>query len=89
MGWDELADDAAKRTDEKLADREKQLLKDTSIDWAAIKPKIGSEEDYAKLMKVVDDATKKNESLGSVLKNLEALGTEGLALANTVRKLIV
>lgn len=89
MGWKDKAKDAADRTDKKLADREKQLIKDTSIDWAAMKPKLGSDEEYATLMKAVDEATQRNLTLGNLLTNLEALGQEGLALANKVRKLVV
>jgi hypothetical protein len=88
MGWDDLAGESADEANRKLADREKQLLVDTGISWDDMKPKIGSEEDYQKLMKVVGEATAKNESLGAFFERLEKLGTEGYALAKKVRDLI-
>ena len=75
-------------TDKELADVEIELLKKTSIDWQALRPKVNNPELYDKLISVVSEATKKNESLAQIKNRVKQLGKEGIALAKTVTKML-
>ena len=88
MGMGEIGDSVANNTNDALAEREKELISETTIDWNAMRPQIGSESDYQKLMDAVQKATDHNETVAAVVERLEKLGTEGLALAKKVRGLI-
>ena len=88
MGMDSIAKKSADVTDGILANREKELLSETSIDWEAMKPTIGSKADYEQLISVVAKATEHNESVGAVLDRLKKLGTDGIALAKKVKGLL-
>ena len=88
MGMRDRARESAKKTNQRLAQREKELLLETSIDWQAMRPEIGSDDDYQQLIAAVEEATQHNEMVGSVLERLEKLGSEGLKLAQKVRGLI-
>jgi hypothetical protein len=86
--FDDLANESANAADNALAAREAELLSQTTIDWAAMRPQIGSEEDYQILMAQVNEATARNETVGSVLRRLRDLGQSGVALAEKVRGLV-
>ncbi len=88
MSMRDRARDSARRTNERLAAREAELLAETTIDWEAMRPEIGSEEDYQRLMAAVSEATAHNETVGAVFDRLKALGANGIALAKKVRGLI-
>lgn len=88
MGMKKRARKSADRANRLLAEREAELLSKTTIDWEAMKPKLGSEEDGQTLMEVVAEATSHNETVGAVLSRLEQLGSDGVALAKKVRALI-
>lgn len=88
MGMNDRARESARRTDARLAEREAELLAETSIDWEAIKPRLASDDERRQLTDAVRQATEHNETVGSVCKRLENLGTEGMALAKKVRSLI-
>ena len=88
MGMGDRADRSVQKTNEALAERERKLLSETVVDWESMKPKLGSAEDYDRLMAAVAEATAKNESIGQLYERLESLGSEGFALAKKVRGLI-
>jgi len=88
MGMKKRARRSADRINKLLAEREAELLSETAIDWAAMKPKLSSEEDRQTLMSAVAEATAHNETVGAVLSRLEQLGSEGMTLAKKVRDLI-
>jgi biopolymer transport protein ExbD len=88
MGMDDIAKKSAEKADSALANREKELLSETSIDWEAMKPAIGSQADYDQLISVVAEATEHNENVGAALDRLKTLGSEGIALAKKVKSLL-
>lgn len=88
MGMMDRAKAAKQRTDQKLAEREKELLADTDVDWEAIAPRLSDPKEQEMLKKAVQEATDNNETVGAVLERLKKLGTEGTALAERVRKLL-
>jgi hypothetical protein len=88
-GMSKLAGKSAAKVDAKFAQREAQLIKDTSFDWDAIKPKLADEAEYAELMAVVQEATDNNESLGQLVGRLKDLGAGGLALVDKVKGFVV
>jgi len=88
MGMEKLGDKSAQKANEKLAAREAELLSQTTIDWEDLGAKLGSQEEYDRLMAAVGAATAQNETVGRVVERLKSLGTEGLALAEKVRGLI-
>jgi len=67
---------ASKETDEFLDEDLKALKKATSVDLEALRPKVTDTEAYDKLIKVVEEATQKNESLAQLKANIQALGSE-------------
>lgn len=88
MGMRDRARESAERTNQRLAEKERELISQTTIDWDAMKPQIGSESDYQRLMDAVQQSTDRNETVGAVIQRLEALGSEGIALAKKVRGII-
>lgn len=76
------------RTDAELSDEEAQVLLSTSVNWEDLRPKVADQEVYDKLIKVVNKATKNNESLAQLKNRLESLGKEGLKVAKKVADLI-
>lgn len=76
------------RTSEQLAAREKELLSKAAIDWESILPELPDPAEREALRRVVEEATSKNETVGDVIKRLTQVGTDGLALAERVRKLV-
>ncbi len=77
---------ASKETDEMLDDELKALQNATSVDLEALRPKVTDTEAYDKLIKVVKEATQKNESLAQLKANIQALGSEVLKVGKEVIK---
>jgi hypothetical protein len=75
---------ASKETDELLEEELKALKNATSTDLEALRPKVTDTEAYNKLIKVVEEATQKNESLAQLKANILALGSEVLKVSKEV-----
>ncbi len=88
-GMDDLAEDAAREVDKIFAKREAQLIADTTFNWESIKPELEDDAEYDRLMAVVKESTKKNESLGQLVTRLKGLAEGGVALAEKVKKFVV
>ncbi len=86
---DDLAADAAREVDEIFAEREAELLAETTFDWTSIKPEFTDEAEYNRLMEVVGEATDNNENLGQLVTRLKNLGASGIALAEKVKNFVV
>ncbi len=88
-GMDDLAEDAAREVDKIFAKREAQLIADTTFNWESIKPELEDDAEYDRLMAVVKESTKKNESLGQLVIRLKDLAEGGVALAEKVKNFVV
>ncbi len=88
-GMDDLAEDAAREVDKIFAKREAQLIADTTFNWESIKPELEDDAEYDRLMAVVKESTKKNESLGQLVTRLKDLAEGGVALAEKVKNFVV
>ncbi len=77
------------RIDAQLAEIERNLLADTALDWAAIRPELADQAEYERLMAVVNEATERNESIGQLVSRLKALGAGGADLLAKVKTFIV
>jgi len=62
---------------------------DTTFNWESIKPELEDDAEYDRLMAVVKESTKKNESLGQLVTRLKDLAEGGVALAEKVKKFVV
>lgn len=82
-----LGDQAFRQTDEELAEREAEVLLQTTIDWEELRPQIDGGEVYDQLIAEVQDATRKNEDLAQLKERIQTLGTEGIQMARKVIEL--
>ena len=85
--------DRARRTrqkiDQRFAEIENQLLADTTLDWEKLRPQLNSSVEYDRLIAIVEECTKKNESIGQLANRLRSLGTEGAKLLERVKGLLL
>ncbi|SYZ71892.1 hypothetical protein TRIP_C20007 [Candidatus Zixiibacteriota bacterium] len=79
-----LADETARQVDQMLSDDELELIKNTSINWESLKPKITNSETYTSLINAVQQSTKKNEDLAQLRARIENLGKDALKAARTL-----
>lgn len=79
---------AKNETDELLEPELKALKNATSTDLEALRPKVSNSEAYDKLIKVVKEATQKNESLAQLKANIQALGSEVLNVSKEMVDLL-
>ena len=86
--FDKIADEAADTVDKKLEQHELEVLTRTSIDWEALRPQVTDQDAFNRLMAAVNASTKNNESKAQLKNRLQALGTEGLAVAKRVASLV-
>ncbi len=73
-----------RKTDRELVDEELKLLLRTTIDWEILRPKVLDYAVYDQLIAEVNEATKRNESIGQLRSRLQRLGIDGLGLAKKV-----
>ena len=85
--FDRIADEAADAVDKVLADKELDVLSGTTVDWDTLRPQVTDKETFDKLIAAVNASTKSNESKAQLKSRLQALGTEGLAVAKRVASL--
>ncbi len=85
----DAGDKAFRKTDKELEEKELKLLLNTSIDWEAMRPEVHDRALYDQLIKVVDEATRNNDSLAQLKTRLETSGNEGIELARKVISLIL
>lgn len=76
-----------RRASEQSAEKARKLLDDEVSDIMAevariseLKPETADEETYEKLVSVVTEATRRNESIAAIKKNVEELGDSAVAL---------
>jgi hypothetical protein len=75
-------------TNQNLADDEFQLLLNTSIDWEQLRPKINDAVLYDELIRIVNDATRRNENLSQLKEKINSLGQQGVILTKQIMTLI-
>ena len=87
-GMGGLADEAAKKTDAALEQREAALLCGTAVDLAALRPQVTDKDSFDKLIAVVKDSTAKNESIAAFKQRVSDLGQAVVATAKRVAGLV-
>jgi hypothetical protein len=83
----EQAEEAAKRTDERLADEMRAVRDLTRPELESLRPKTADPQVYASLIKAVEEATARNESVADFKARVEKLGPAAVDLARQVLKL--
>lgn len=83
-----LGKSTVSRTDAELADTEAQVLQTTQVDWEALRPQVTGQDVYDQLIAAVKESTAQNENLAQLRARIEALGSEGVAFAKRVLKLL-
>ena len=76
------------RVNEELEDTELEVLRNSTIDWDALRPDVADSETYNKLIAEVNAATAANESLAALKARLVKLGAAGVAVAKKVISLV-
>ncbi len=87
MGWGDVGDDAAKKTDQELKDEELDILSGTTVDWDTLKPSGTDDETYNKLMAAVKEAQIRNEDIAQLQSRITSLGGEAVKLAKKLTSL--
>ena len=87
-GMDRLAEEAARKTDEALEQREAALLCRTAVDLAALRPQVSDKDSFDKLIAVVNDSTAKNESIAALKQRVSDLGQAVVSTAKKVAGLV-
>lgn len=83
-----LAHEAAEEVNEILADEEAILLARTRIDLESLRPQISDKQAYDRLIPVVRESIRKNESIAQLKARILALGKEVQKVAKEVIPLI-
>lgn len=81
-----IAKNARKKVEVTLFNREKQLLKASTLDWSSLKPSVTDQETYDRLMEAVKIATDRNESIAQLKDRITDLGSAALDLAGKMYK---
>lgn len=84
----ELAKQSKKKADEELADALQTVKGMTRADLESLRPKVSNQEEYARLITAVEEATARNESIADLKARIEKLGPAALDLAKEVSKLL-
>ena len=88
-GMMNLARKTKEQIDQEFAQRESELIANTTFNWEKIRPELSSDDEYNKLIAEVQAATSANESLGQLITRLQALGQGGVALVSKVKEFVV
>lgn len=80
--------EAAKRADELLENELEALKQATTTDLESLRPHVADEETYNKLIEVVEESTRNNESLAQLKERIEKLGEIGLSMAKRIIQLL-
>ena len=88
IDMEKAADTAAKKADEETAPVFKDLA-DEAAQYQKIFDdlKLKDAATYNKLIEIVNEATRKNEAIGSVIERVKSLGAAGIGLLETVENI--
>jgi len=85
---DDMADKAAKETDEELSDQEASMLKETGVTLEGLRPQVSDKASFDKLIEAVNAATANNESVAQLQNRLKSLGAGVVKVAKVVVDII-
>lgn len=80
----DIGNRAAQAANEALADRELELLKESEIDFEALRPKTTDPEVYDSLVKAVKESREANENIAQLGARIKTLGSAAIQLAKKV-----
>ena len=84
-GMGGLADETAKQTDAELKEEELKVLLDTNVNLEDLRPNVGDDATYTKLINAVKEATDKNKDIALLKKRVKALGKAGVDVFNKIK----
>lgn len=87
-GMGKISRTTREQVDEVLEDRELTVLKNTSVNLEALRPRISDKESFDKLIKAVQVSTGGNESIAQLKDRITALGKGVMAVAKEVAQLV-
>lgn len=73
-GMINLAKETRKKVDESMSVIEEQLIKETTVDMASLRPKITDKEAFDQLLAVVNEAKQRNYSMAELQEKIAVLG---------------
>jgi len=79
---DAIADDAAQKTDDKLADKISALTRMTDKEIKKLFPKAADAKKLVELMQIVKSAERRNKKIANIVKNSEKFAGIVLTLLN-------
>jgi len=85
---DDMADKAAKETDEELSAQEASMLKETGVNLEGLRPQVSDKASFDKLIEAVNAATANNESVAQLQNRLKTLGAGVVKVAKEVVDII-
>ena len=74
INFDEIAEDAAKKTDDELASKISSLTRMTDDEVKKLFPQTADVEKLKKLMQIVNSAEDRNNKINNIIANAEELG---------------
>ncbi len=80
--------EAAAETDESLKKQLSTLMAATKTDFEKLRPQITDQETYDRLIRVVREATEKNENIAQLVTRVKKLGKGAAGLAKKVATII-
>lgn len=83
-GMGKKAGETAKKVDAELAEREASLIRQTSVDLQALRPKVSDQASFDKLVQAVEASTRQNESVAAFQSRVASLGKDVVAVAKQV-----
>jgi hypothetical protein len=84
----EKAAESAANTDALLENELQALQEATRTNLEALRPKVSDPEAYKKLMDIVDQSSRANESIGQLKARIEQAGSQAIKLAKKVYGLL-
>ena len=84
----EKAKESMREAEEILEGELKALMDATTVELEKLRPNIGDEEIYNKLLNAVNEATTKNENLAQLQDRLKTLGTDIIRTAKKAASLL-
>jgi len=71
--WEEIRKNAKNKTDESFVSAVSSLTRLTDDEIKAIAPTVSDKENFAALLKIINDATKSNEEKAKSIRNINGL----------------
>ena len=83
-----MAELSMREAEDILEEELEALIEATSVDLEKLRPEITDKKTYDKLIAVVEESTRRNESLAELENRLKLLGTDAIRVGKKIAKLL-